>query len=142
MNKNYQHNVNEKYLHSDITGKILQAFYLIINEIGYSFGLEIFKKALIKELDFLGLSCKADKHFSLLHRNEKIGEFTVDILVEKKVNVMLISKEKIERKDEIRLSNQLYHSDIEVGLILNAYIEGEHKRNYFSENSKQAKRKY
>ena len=55
---------------------------------------------------------------------------------------MLISEEKTELKDEVRLSNQLYHSNIEVGLILNAYIEGEHKRNYFSQSSKEAKRKY
>ena len=62
--------------------------------------------------------------------------------MDNKVNVMLISEEKTELKDEVRLSNQLYHSNIEVGLILNAYIEGEHKRNYFSQSSKEAKRKY
>ena len=39
MKNNYQQNVNEKYLHSEITGRVLQGFYLIINEIGYGFGL-------------------------------------------------------------------------------------------------------
>lgn len=140
--KDYQHSVNEKYLHSEITSKILQAFYLIINEIGYGFGIEVFKKALITELEFLGLSCQMNKQFDLVHRDKKIGEFSLDILVDSKVNVMVISQENIERKDEVRLSNQLYNSDIEVGLILNAFIEGEHKRSYFSATSKLAKRKY
>ena len=46
----YTKNINEKYLHSEITGKILQGFYLVSNKIGYGFDIEIFKKALSIEL--------------------------------------------------------------------------------------------
>ncbi len=130
----FSNNIDKKYLHSEITGKILQGFYLIMNKIGYGFGVEIFKKALIVELEFLGLKCEFDKSIELIYKNEKIGDFKLDILVDKKVNVLIISEDLILRKHEIKLSNQLKNCDIEVGLLLNAHIEGSHKRYFYSNN--------
>ena len=33
---------NEKYLHSEISGKILQAFYLVFNHTGYGFDKSVY----------------------------------------------------------------------------------------------------
>ena len=137
--KDYSKNINKKYLHSEITGKILQGFYFIMNKIGYGFGIEIFKKALIIELTDLGLKCKSDKSVSLNYKNQKIGEFQIDILVENKVNVMIICEENILRIHEVKLSHQLKNSEYEVGLLLNAHIDGEHKRLFYSTELKHKK---
>ena len=45
---NYTKNINQNYLHSEITAKILQAFYIVVNNIGYGFGIEVFRNALIR----------------------------------------------------------------------------------------------
>ena len=132
----YSNNIDKKYLHSEITGKILQGFYLIMNKIGYGFGIETFKRALIVELEFLGLKCELDKIVELIYRNKKIGDFKFDILVENKVNLLIISEENILREHEVLLSNQLENSNIEVGLLLNAHIDGSHKRNFYSNSKK------
>ena len=136
---NYTDNIDNKYLHSEITAKILQGFYLVINQVGYGFGIELFKKVLVVELEFLGLNCELDKLSELVYKNKNIGNFKIDISVNNKVNVMIISENIILRKHEVKFSNQLKNSDIEVGLLLNAYIEGSHKRIYYADNAKQNK---
>ena len=66
----------------------------------------------------------------------------VDILVDNKVNVMLISSPQILREHEITLKNQLKLSEIEVGLLLNIYIEGEHKRKVYTNDLKKQHSKF
>jgi GxxExxY protein len=133
----YTKNVNEKYLHSEITGKILQGFYLVSNKIGYGFDIEIFKKALSIELEFLGLKCELNKFKKLRYKNIEIGEFKIDIFVAEKINVMIISEIDILQRHKIKLSNQLKNSNIEVGLLLNVYFESSHNRIFYSNNLKE-----
>ena len=134
--KDFSNHTNDKYLHSEITGKILQCFYLIINKIGYGFDIESYSNALAAKLDVVGLNSELNKSINLIINNKIIGEFKIDILVENKVNVMIISEERINQEHEIKLHNQLRNSNIEIGLLLNLYIEGEHKRKYFSNELK------
>lgn len=134
--KDYTTHIDPKYLHSEITAKILQGFYIVCNEIGYGFGHDFFVRSLIVELESLGLKCENDKLVKVSYKGVEIGGFTMDILVDEKVNVKLISSEKILREHEVTLTNQLKLSKIEVGLLLNIYIEGEHKRKIFTNGIK------
>ena len=129
--------IDKKYLHSEITGKILQGFYQVANKVGYGFGLEIFKNALAIEFTHIGLKYEPDKSEKIEYKGEKIGEFKADFLVEEKVSVLIISEEEILRKHELKLHNQLRNSNIEVGLLLNVYIESNHKRLFYSNDLKQ-----
>ncbi len=139
--KDFPKNINPKYLHSEITGKILQGFYNVANKIGYGFGIELFRNALIIELEELNLKYELDKVEKLIYKEKEIGIFTVDILVEQKVSISLICEPDILRIHEIVLSNQLKNSDIEVGLLLNSYVDSEHKRLFYS-NDLKAKHKH
>ena len=135
--KAFEAKINSSYLHSETTGAILQAFYTVCNTIGYGFDLEVYKKALALELEPRGLFCDLNKRIGIRYKNEEIGSFEMDILVDNKVNVLIVVSEQIERKDEVKMMNQLKQSDVEVGLILNFYIEGEHRRQVFTNNIKQ-----
>jgi len=106
--------IDKKYLHSEITGKILQGFYQVANKVGYGFGLEIFKNALAIEFAHIGLKYELDKFEKIEYRGEKISQ-----------------------KHELKLYNQLKNSSIEVGLLLNIYIESNHKRLFYSNDLKQ-----
>ncbi len=134
--KSFDAQVNPKFLHSEITATILKGFYAVCNEIGFGFGLEVTKHALVVEWESLGLKCELDKVLTISHKEVEIGSFTIDILVNDTINILLISEPLILREHEVRLSNQLKLSQIEVGLILNAYIEGEHKRIVYTNNIK------
>ena len=127
---------NPKYLHSEITGKILQGFYTVCNKFYYGLPEEILCRAMVVELESIGLKCKANKAIKVNYKNVEIGEYRVNILVENKVIVKIISTEKITGEDEILLTNQLRMSEIEVGLLLNFSIEAEHKRKVFTNDLK------
>ncbi len=47
----------------------------------------------------------------------------MDILLDEKVNVMLAISGKITSEHETKLTNQLKLSEIEVGFLLNIYVE-------------------
>jgi hypothetical protein len=58
-----------KYLHSEITSKKLQGFYTICNVIGYGFGIDFFKKALIIELENSGIKCETERQINVNYLN-------------------------------------------------------------------------
>ena len=126
-----------RYLHSEITGKILEGFYRICNKIGYGFELEIYKRALSIEIETLGLSCEIDKLVRLDYKGSDIGTFQMDLLIDNKVIVKLTDFDSIRQKDETALINQLKMSDIEVGLMLNIHLEGSHKRKVYTNDLKE-----
>jgi len=134
--KPFEIKIDPKYLHSEITSTILQGFYTICNVIGYGFEIEFFKKALIIEFENLGLKCETEKQINVNYLNIEIGNFKMDILVDEKVNVMLVSSEKITREHETKMINQLKLSEIEVGLLLNIHVECEHRRKIYTNDLK------
>ena len=42
--------MNSNYLHSDITGRILKAFYNVYNKLGYGFLEKVYEKSMMTEL--------------------------------------------------------------------------------------------
>ena len=48
----------ENYLHSEITGLILKAFFNVYNKLGYGFLEKVYENAMLIELKKLGLECQ------------------------------------------------------------------------------------
>tara|TARA_R110000868_G_scaffold217217_1_gene467295 strand:+ start:244 stop:423 length:180 start_codon:yes stop_codon:yes gene_type:complete len=44
-----------EYLHSDLTGKIIKAYYRVYNTLGYGFLEKVYERAMIIELKHAGL---------------------------------------------------------------------------------------
>ena len=53
--------VDVKYLHSEISSKIIQAFYTVYNHFRYGFPKGVYLNAMIIELDRLGLTCECQR---------------------------------------------------------------------------------
>ena len=68
-------NTDPRYLQSEITGRILEGFYRICNQIGFGFELDVYKRALAIEIETLGLSCEIDKSVRLDYKGSEIGTF-------------------------------------------------------------------
>ena len=129
-------NVNPKYLHSEITSVILQAFYTVAKELPVGLNLDVYKKALKVECQFLGLSAEADKEIAIQHRQETVGKLLIDILVENLVIVRIIRDESFAELTSIEVRSQLKLTDFEVALILNFGLEGQHKRLVYTNDLK------
>ncbi len=64
---------NSNYLHSDITKKILEAFYNVYNTLGYGFLEKVYENAMMIELSNLDMECKQQQHIDVFLRRRKSG---------------------------------------------------------------------
>ena len=70
-----------EYLHSDITGQILKAFYDVYNELGYGFLERVYKNALYKELKKRSFDCSTEQSIPVYYQGEIVGDYFADIIV-------------------------------------------------------------
>lgn len=126
--------MNENYLHSDITGLILKGFFNVYKELGYGFLEKVYERALINELIDLGLSVESQKKIKVYYKDEIVGDYYADIIVEGKVIVELKAVEKLAPEHEVQVVNYLKATGIEVGLLLNFGVKPQYKRKVFTRN--------
>lgn len=118
----------------DITEKIIKAFYNVYNSLGYGFLERVYENAMMIELKSLNLNCEKQKQIKVFYKNENVGEYYADIIVEDKVIIELKAAEGIVDEHEHQLLNYLKATEIEVGLLLNFGKKPQFKRQIF-ENS-------
>ena len=120
--------MKENYLHTDITGKILKAFFKVYNTLGYGFLEKVYENAMLIELRKMGLKYSNQLPIKVFYENEKVGDYYSDILVEDKVIVELKAIEALAPEHETILVNYLKGTEIEVGLLLNFGPKPQYKR--------------
>jgi GxxExxY protein len=120
-----------KYLHQDLTEKIIRAYYNVYNELGYGFLEKVYENALLIELKSLGLSCEKQKPISVSFKGFNVGEYFADIIVENKVIIELKAAESLIEEHEAQLLNYLRATEIEIGLLLNFGKKPQFKRQLF-----------
>ena len=106
-------------LYSDITDKILKAFYTVYNKLGFGFLEKVYENALLVELIEMNLYCEKQKPIKVYYRNKIVGEYYADIMVENKVILELKAAERLAEAHELQLINYLKATELEVGLLLN-----------------------
>ena len=128
--------MNDNYKHSDITDKIIKAYYNVYNKLGYGFLEKVYENAMMIELPKLGLSCKNQVPIKVFYDSRNIGEYFADILVNEVVIVELKAAENLCEEHECQLINYLKATDIEVGILLNFGKTPQLKRKVFSSEFK------
>ena len=73
------------YKHSQVTNEILAAFYEVYNALGYGFLEKVYERALSIEIGRRGLEVKPQHPIHVYYRDELVGEYYADLLVEDKV---------------------------------------------------------
>ena len=106
-------------LYSDITDKILKAFYTVYNKLGFGFLEKVYENALLVELIEMNLYCEKQKPIKVYYRNKIVGKYYADIMVENKVILELKAAERLAEEHELQLINYLKATELEVGLLLN-----------------------
>ena len=127
---------SNNYLHSDITAKILKAFYNVYNTLGHGFLEKVYEKAMMIELKDLDLYCKAQSRIDVFYKDSHVGEYYADIIVEEKVIIELKAAENINPAHEAQLVNYLRGTNIEVGLLLNFGEKPMHVRRVLTKDYK------
>ena len=126
--------INEKYLFSDITSLVLQAYYKVYNKVGYGFSQEIYKKALLSEFKNLKLKHEYNKKISINYEGIEVGKVESDFVVKNTIIVTIKSEKELNSENSEQLKSLLKSSVYEVGLLLNFGRIPEHKRIVFTNN--------
>ncbi|MBL8170949.1 MAG: GxxExxY protein [Acidobacteria bacterium] len=124
-------------LHAALTDQIIKAFYNVYNSLGYGFLEKVYENALALELREMGLSVECQKPLNVSYRNQIVGEYFADLVVEGKVIIELKAMETIHEAHLRQLQNYLKATEIEVGLLLNFGRKPEFKRRVFQKPLKE-----
>ena len=107
--------MNEKYLYSDITEKIIRCYYKVYNKLGYGFLEKVYEKAMLIELSKEGFKCIQQSPVDVYYGSDKVGYYLADIIVEGKIIIEIKAAENLSEAHEAQLTNYLKATEIEVG---------------------------
>ena len=111
--------VNEQYLHSELTGKIIGCAMEVHKTLGNGFQEVIYQRALDIEMKQQGLIASREHEMDIFYKGIKIGNRRVDFFVEGKVMVELKALIQLEDVHLAQAINYLEAYGLEVGLLLN-----------------------
>ena len=123
-------------LHKSITDIILKVYYEVYNELGYGFLEKVYQNAMYFELKSLGYKVEAQKQIKVNFKQQLVGEYYSDLLVEDKVIVELKACDLLMNIHVAQIMNYLKATQIEVGLLLNFGEEPEFKRLIYTNDRK------
>ena len=126
----------EKYKHTEITEKIIKAYYAVYNQLGYGFLEKVYENSMAIELRKLNLKVELQQSIRVYYDGKEVGFYVADMIVEDCVIIELKAAESLCEENEAQLTNYLRATDIEVGLLFNFGKEAEFKRKAFSNEYK------
>lgn len=104
---------------NDITFAINGAIFEVNRILGPGFLEKVYENALLIELKARGLKAEAQIPITVSYKENIIGEYLADIIVEDKVIVELKTVENLNKMHEAQLLNYLKATGINVGLLVN-----------------------
>ena len=104
---------------NDITYAINGAVFEVNNILGPGFLEKVYENALLIELKHRGLKAQNQVPIKVSYKDEVVGEYAADLLVEDKVIVELKTVENLDRTHEAQLLNYLKATGLHVGLLVN-----------------------
>jgi GxxExxY protein len=107
------------YPEQELTRKILEGAFAVHNTLGCGFLEAVYANALLFELRSSGLQCEREILFKVKYKDNVVGDYCADLIVEKRVLVELKACAGLDSGNEAQILNYLKASSIHVGLLMN-----------------------
>ena len=104
---------------NDITYAINGAVFEVNRVLGPGFLEKVYENAVLIELRSRGLIAEAQVPIKVLYKEDVVGEYVADILVEERVIVELKTVERLEKIHEAQLLNYLKATGLNIGMLVN-----------------------
>jgi GxxExxY protein len=104
---------------NDITYAINGAVFEVNNILGPGFLEKVYENALLVELKSRGLKAENQVPINVTYKNEAVGDYFADIIVEDTVIVEIKTVERLDSIHEAQLLNYLKATGLHVGLLVN-----------------------
>lgn len=122
--------------YTEITERIIEAFYKVYNILGYGFLERVYLNALNIELVSMGFKVEKETKISVFYFGQNVGDYYADLIIDNVVAIELKAIEVLTEPNEIQLVNYLKATNIEVGLLLNFGKKPQIKRKIFDNDKK------
>ena len=103
----------------DITYQIRGAVFEVNRVLGHGFLEKVYEKALMIELSRRGLSVENQVRLKVIYKEEIVGEYFADLLVEGSVIVEIKAVTHLLKEHQAQLLSYLKATGIQVGLLVN-----------------------
>ena len=104
---------------NELTYAINGAIFEVNRILGPGFLEKIYENALLMELRARGIKAVAQHPINVRYKDQIVGEYFADLLVEDRVIIELKTVESIKKIHEAQLLNYLKATGIKVGLLVN-----------------------
>ena len=104
---------------NELTYAINGAIFEVNRILGPGFLEKVYENALLMELKARGIKAAAQYPIKVRYKDQIVGEYFADLLVEDEVIIELKTVDKIEKIHEAQLLNYLKATGIKVGLLVN-----------------------
>ncbi len=104
---------------NELTYAIRGAIFEVNKILGAGFLEKIYENALLIELRTRGLKAESQVPLKVLYKDNLVGEYFADILVENHVIIELKTVERIEKIHEAQVLNYLKATGLKIGLLVN-----------------------
>lgn len=111
--------IDEKYLHSELTGKIIGCAMEVHGIIGNGFQEVIYQRALAIEMQMRALRFQREFEMEIFYKGHRLGTRRVDFFVEEKVMVELKAVIQLEDVHLAQAINYLEAYGLDIGLLIN-----------------------
>ncbi|HEC98966.1 MAG TPA: GxxExxY protein [Proteobacteria bacterium] len=104
---------------NDLTYQINGVIFEVSRTLGAGFLEKVYENALIIELRNKGLKAESQVPVKVFYKEETVGEYFADILVQDKIIIELKAVENLSKLHEAQILNYLKATGIQVGLLVN-----------------------
>jgi GxxExxY protein len=104
---------------NDVTERVLGAVFEVANTLGAGFLEKVYERALLKELKLRGIAAVPQASFSVLYKDQCVGEYYADILVEDELVLELKCTDRLTKEHMAQCLNYLRASGKTLCLLLN-----------------------
>lgn len=94
---------DDNYIYSGLTNKIIGSAYKIFKELGAGFLEKVYENAMIIELEEQGLQVQQQYPLKVYYKNQVIGDYYADLIVENRVLIELKAVTELGRAHEVQL---------------------------------------
>ncbi len=113
-----------EFKHRELTEKVIGCAYRVYNTLGAGFLESVYEKALLIELQEAGLNASAQVPLDVSYRDQIVGTFFADVIVESVLILEIKAVERIANAHEVQLVNYLTATGIDIGLVINFGPDG------------------
>lgn len=114
-----QTDTDEKYLHEELTYKIIGILIKVHNTLGCGFPERIYQRAVAEDLKREGLKVETEKEIEIIYHAKVIGKYKLDLVIEDKIILELKAAITTAKIFKDQLISYLKGTSYQVGILAN-----------------------